>query len=244
MRFSRFFIDRPIFAAVLSLVIIAGGSAGAARGCRSASIPASSRPRSSCAAIYPGANPKVIAETVASPLEQQINGVEDMLYMFSQATADGRMTLTITFALGTDLDNGAGAGAEPRGAGAAAAAAGSAAHRRHHREGVARPHDGRAPRLARRALRHALPVELRAPAGEGRAGADSRRRQRPGVRRRRVQHARLAGPGRAGRARADGHRRRAGDPRAERAGGGRRARRAAGAHRHHVPAARSTRRAG
>ena len=54
--------------------------------------------------MYPGANPKVIAETVASPLEQQMNGVEDMLYMFSQATADGRMTLTITFALGTDLD--------------------------------------------------------------------------------------------------------------------------------------------
>ena len=56
-------------------------------------------------AIYPGANPRVIAETVASPLEQQITGVEDMLYMFSQATADGVMTLTITFAVGTDLDN-------------------------------------------------------------------------------------------------------------------------------------------
>ena len=56
-------------------------------------------------AIYPGANPRVIAETVASPLEQQLTGVEDMLYMFSQATADGVMTLTVTFAVGTDLDN-------------------------------------------------------------------------------------------------------------------------------------------
>ncbi len=55
--------------------------------------------------VYPGANPKVIAETVASPLEQQLNGVEGLLYMFSQATADGRLTLTVTFALGTDLDN-------------------------------------------------------------------------------------------------------------------------------------------
>ena len=54
---------------------------------------------------YPGANPKVIAETVASPLEQQMNGVEGMLYMYSQATSDGLLTLTITFALGTDLDN-------------------------------------------------------------------------------------------------------------------------------------------
>ena len=56
-------------------------------------------------AIFPGANPRVIAETVASPLEQQLTGVEDMLYMFSQATADGVMTLTVTFAVGADLDN-------------------------------------------------------------------------------------------------------------------------------------------
>src|SRR5205814_5540270 len=55
--------------------------------------------------VYPGANPKVIAETVAAPLEQQINGVEGLLYMFSQSTSDGVMTLTVTFALGTDLDN-------------------------------------------------------------------------------------------------------------------------------------------
>src|SRR5688572_12275426 len=56
-------------------------------------------------AMYPGANPKVIAETVAGPLEQQLNGIEGLLYMFSQSTADGRMQLTVTFAVGTDLDN-------------------------------------------------------------------------------------------------------------------------------------------
>jgi multidrug efflux pump len=104
MNFSKFFIDRPIFAAVLSLLIVAAGALALFR------LPISEYPQVApptvvVRATYPGANPKVLAETVASPLEQQINGVEDMLYMFSQATSDGRMTLTITFGLGTDLDN-------------------------------------------------------------------------------------------------------------------------------------------
>ena len=104
MKFSKFFIERPIFAAVLSLLIVAAGALALLQ------LPISEYPQVVpptvvVHATYPGANPKVIAETVASPLEQQINGVEDMLYMFSQATSDGRMTLTITFALGTDLDN-------------------------------------------------------------------------------------------------------------------------------------------
>ena len=104
MRFSRFFVDRPIFAAVLSLVIVVAGAIALFQ------LPISEYPQVVpptvvVRATYPGANPRVIAETVASPLEQQINGIEDMLYMFSQATSDGRMTLTITFALGTDLDN-------------------------------------------------------------------------------------------------------------------------------------------
>ena len=104
MRFSKFFVDRPIFAAVLSLMIVVAGALALFR------LPISEYPQVVpptvvVRATYPGANPKVIAETVASPLEQQINGVEDMLYMFSQATSDGRMQLTVTFALGTDLDN-------------------------------------------------------------------------------------------------------------------------------------------
>jgi len=104
MNFSKFFIDRPIFAAVLSLLIVAAGAIALFK------LPISEYPQVVpptvvVRAAYPGANPKVIAETVASPLEQQINGIEDMLYTFSQATSDGRMQLTITFALGTDLDN-------------------------------------------------------------------------------------------------------------------------------------------
>jgi multidrug efflux pump len=104
MRFSKFFIDRPIFAAVLSLVIVVAGALALFQ------LPISEYPQVVpptvvVRAAYPGANPKVIAETVASPLEQQLNGIEGLLYTFSQATSDGRLQLTITFALGTDLDN-------------------------------------------------------------------------------------------------------------------------------------------
>ena len=105
MRFSRFFIDRPIFAAVLSIVIFL---AGAAR--RSSTLPISEYPEVVAAddrrarASIRAPIPRCIAETVAAPLEQQINGVENMLYMSSQATADGVLTLTVTFKLGTDVD--------------------------------------------------------------------------------------------------------------------------------------------
>ncbi len=103
MKFAHFFIDRPIFAAMLSLIILIGG------GISLFQLPVSEYPEVVpptvvVTANYPGANPKVIAETVASQLEDEINGTENMLYMSSQATSDGRMTLTVTFALGTDLD--------------------------------------------------------------------------------------------------------------------------------------------
>src|SRR5262245_20846436 len=103
MRFSRFFIDRPIFAAVLSIAILLAG------GVSMFALPVSEYPdvvppSIVVRAVYPGANPRVLAEAVATPLEEQINGVENMLYMSSQATPDGVLTLTVTFRVGTDPD--------------------------------------------------------------------------------------------------------------------------------------------
>src|SRR6476620_5309896 len=103
MNLSKFFIDRPIFAGVLSLLIFLSGLI-ALRGLPISEYPEVVPPTVVVRANYPGANPKVIAETVATPLEESINGVEGMLYMGSQATSDGRMTLTVTFKLGTDPD--------------------------------------------------------------------------------------------------------------------------------------------
>jgi multidrug efflux pump len=103
MHFSRFFIDRPIFAGVLSIVVFIAGLIAMF------TLPVSEYPEVVPPSVvvraqYPGANPRVIAEAVATPLEEQINGVEDMLYMSSQATSDGVLTLTVTFRIGTDPD--------------------------------------------------------------------------------------------------------------------------------------------
>jgi len=104
VKFSSFFITRPIFAIVLSVLIVVAGLLALLR-LPISEYPGVVPPTVVVRAAFPGANPKVIAETVAAPLEQQMNGVEGMLYMFSQATSDGALTLTITFALGTDIDN-------------------------------------------------------------------------------------------------------------------------------------------
>jgi multidrug efflux pump len=103
MNISRFFIDRPIFAGVLSTIVFIGGLLAMFK------LPISEYPEVAPPSIvvraqFPGANPKVIAETVSAPLEEQINGVEGMLYMNSLATTDGSLSLTVTFAIGTDPD--------------------------------------------------------------------------------------------------------------------------------------------
>ena len=104
MRFSQFFIQRPIFAAVLSIIITLVGAISL-RLLPVSEYPEIVPPTVIVRAIYPGASPDVIATTVATPLEEAINGIENSLYVSSQATADGVMTLTVTFKLGTDLDN-------------------------------------------------------------------------------------------------------------------------------------------
>src|SRR5437016_9159852 len=101
--FSQVFIDRPIFATVLSIVIIIVGTVALSQ-LPIAQYPEVAPPTITVTANYPGANAKVVADTVGTPIEQEVNGVENMIYMSSRCTNDGQMLLDVTFALGTNLD--------------------------------------------------------------------------------------------------------------------------------------------
>ncbi len=103
MKFSHFFIDRPIFASVISILITILGIVGYLR-LPVTQYPDVVPPSVSVSTSYPGASPEILMQTVVAPLEQEINGVENMIYMSSQCSADGSVTITVTFDLGTDID--------------------------------------------------------------------------------------------------------------------------------------------
>ncbi|MEJ1968287.1 MAG: efflux RND transporter permease subunit [Rhizomicrobium sp.] len=159
MNLSKFFIDRPIFAGVISVVIFLAGLIAMTQ-LPISEYPEVVPPSVVVTAMFPGANPNTNADTVATPLEEQINGVEGMLYMASQAASDGTLTLTVTFKLGTDpnlaqqLVQNRVNQALPRLPDVTPRA------RRHHGQELARSDHGGASDVAQWALRHALSAQF------------------------------------------------------------------------------------
>ena len=103
MRFSHFFIERPIFSIVLSVLLTIAGIV-AQRSLPVSEYPEIAPPTVNISTVYPGASAEVVAATVATPIEQQVNGVDDMLYITSQSTGDGKLSIDVVFKPGTDVD--------------------------------------------------------------------------------------------------------------------------------------------
>ena len=230
---SHFFIDRPIFATVLSVVIVIVGVVALTQ-LPVAQYPDVAPPTVQVTATYPGANAKTTADNVATPIEQEVNGVERMLYMSSKCTNDGQMNLDVTFELGTNLDT-AQVLVQNR-----VAVAEAKLPEEVKRIGVTTKKKSPSILLcvnlvsAKRPdgsfyLRSAVFEQLRHAQRQGRPGADQGRRRRGVSRPARLQHARLARPGQARGPRPHGQRRDQRRPRTEPPSRGRPTRPAAGA---------------
>ncbi len=206
MNISHFFIDRPIFAAVISIIITLVGAV-AYFSLPVAQYPDIAPPSISVTASYPGASAEIVAKTVATPLEQEVNGVDNMLYMTSQSTSDGEHVARCHLQARHQSRYRTSLGAEPRLDGVAAASRGGPLDRRDGDQAVARPDDGDPSLVARRLARPALHFQLRDTPREGRARPHRRRRQRHHLRRARLLDAHLARSREARSAQPDGWRR-------------------------------------
>jgi hypothetical protein len=182
MNLGRLSINQPILAMVLSIVLLIVGAIAYT------TLPVSEYPQVVPPTVvvttqYPGASAQTVSDTVASPIEQEINGVEDMLYLYSQATSNGQLTITVTFKLGTDLDKAQVLVQNRVADRAAAPAGGGAAQRRRHPQEQPRHPDGRVHAVAGRHVRPALHQQLCAAAGPRPVASARRRRRHPDVRR-------------------------------------------------------------
>ena len=177
MSISRFFIDRPIFAAVVALVITIIGAIGYS-GLGVNQLPEITPPTITVTASYPGASAQTVADTVAAPIEQEVNGVEGMIYMASQSTSRRQRVADRHLRRRHRHRQGAGAGAEPRQRRRAPPARRGAPQRPHRAQALARPAAGDPPDLARQHLRPGLHLQLRPAQRPRQADAPLRRRRR------------------------------------------------------------------